>query len=128
MALHGKISKVQKGANKIAETNDWSLDTDAGLVEIPTHQLEWMKRLGGIKDWTASIDALLDMTAAQQTIIQDLVLGTIGTATFSFYMNATSYYSGPGYVESISMGAPAEDAESITFNISCDGTLAYNAS
>ena len=128
MALHGKNSKIQKGANRIAETNDWSLDLDSGLVEIPTHQLEWMKRLGGIRDWIGSIDSLLDMAAAQQTIIQGLVLGTIATATFNFYINATSYYSGPGYVGSINMSAPAEEAESITFSISGDGTLAYNAS
>lgn len=125
--LHGKNALIKNGAATIGGTNDWTITIADGLVEIPEHQDEWMHRLAGIKDWTATIVANFDPTAAQQTPMMQMILGAPATATFNFYVNATSYLGGPGYL-SFDMGAPAEDKEGITFSISGDGTLAYNVS
>lgn len=125
--LHGKNALIKRGATTIRGTNDWTVTIADNLAEIPEHQDGWMHRIPGIKDWTATIVANFDNTAAQQTPMMQMLLTTGATATFKFYVNATTYLTGPGYL-SFNMGAPAEDKENITFNISCDGTLAYTPS
>jgi len=124
--IHGKNAKIEKKDTKITNTTNWTLSIPGNLEDVTVHSDEWMHRVTGIKDWSGSIDFVVDLDAAQ-TDVQDLLLQTTpAVATFSFYLNDNSFYSGPGWVESIDLSAPADGLEEGTFNIVGEGTLEAN--
>ena len=121
--IHGKNAKIQKADTKITNTTNWTLSIPGNLEDITVHSDEWMHRVTGIKDWSGSIDFVIDLTTAQTTVQNLLLRTTPAQATFSFYLNDSSFYSGPGWVESIDLSAPADGLEEGTFNIVGEGTL-----
>jgi len=147
MALnHGKdggvydvsiISGAAVTVDRIAETTSWTITTTREFAEIRKHGQEWIKRLGGIRDWSASVEALLDMNT-NQTLISERIFSTSkGTMVLALFPSQNAAgpspsptlprWEGTAFVSNISATAPTGDNETITMDFVGHGTLQYIA-
>lgn len=142
MALqHGKdggvyevttISGSTVTVKRIAETTSWSITTTREFGEIRKHGAEWVKRLGGIRDWSASVEAIMDMTSNQTILVDGVYTPTLpGTVVLALYAagnNASGSatlprWQGTAYVNNVVANSPANDLQAMTIDFVGEGTL-----
>lgn len=145
MALnHGKDGGVYDVTNiagavvtvdRIAETTSWSINALREFAEIRKHGAEWVKRLGGIRDWNGSVDAITDPSTNQTLMTERLIGGAAskGTMVVALYHSdnsaggaaTTPRWEGTCFISNITDTSPAADLQTVTIDFVGHGTLQY---
>lgn len=98
---------------------DMTLDKD--IIEILAFGMEYKEKVPAIKDWSASIDGTVALSAdgTQKKLYDAFESGeplTIGT-----YLDENTYFEGTGYVSSFNISAAPDDKISLTAEIAGSG-------
>lgn len=141
--VHGGVYKVTTisgstvTVTRLAKTTDWQLTQLTELVEIRKHGANWITRLRGARDWNASVGMSLDLETANQTILPNLgfltTTPTLGTLLVAFYIkdNTTGgaatipRFQGISWVSQIQAGSPADGGQTLSVDLSGQGTLSF---
>ena len=128
---HGKLGGLYKmtapsTGTRIIETTNWNLTVTAGEAEIRKHASNWVSRLPGIKDWTATVEAITAPTANQTLFMQRLLANTFQTITVGFWHSTATVprWQGVAIVRGITQSDPAADIQTMTMDLAGHGTLA----
>jgi len=126
----GLTGKVMIGTQTIAYISNWSIDMSRDVIEVPQLGSPNKHKVAGLKDWSASADGTV-LFGAPPTVPSGLSNHAILFNTMNsglpvvckFYLNETTYFSGNGLIESLSVDLSAEDKGNISISISGVGPL-----
>lgn len=117
----GLTASVKMGANAEAETIgyisgvDLSLEKD--IIEILAFGMQYKEKVPAIKDWSASIDGTVALSAdGSQKKFYDAFESGEGL-TFGIYLDEETYFEGTGFVQSFNISASPDDKISLTAEI-----------
>jgi predicted secreted protein len=87
---------------------------------------DWKNYISGLKEWTASSDGDYEIHSdedGQQALQVAFLSGE--TVTVKLYVDATNYYKGEGYINSLSIEDPVDDVVSISIEFTGTGALTF---
>lgn len=113
----------EASAKAMKHMSGFDLEISAELIEALSLGDEWRNRVPGIKDWNATLDgsASFDSDTEQKTILDAIYDGAI--VTLGFYLNPTTYFEGPAYIETCSVSVTADGKADISFSAQGAGAL-----
>ena len=131
-ALHGKQGKVTFAGTATANVTNWTINATADVVECAvmsnaavTSATHWKDYVAGFKDWTATVECLLEDTGLDPDIETDF-LDDDGVACI-FYQGVTDgggrKYSGNGVIVGVVPSLDKNDVAKATYTIQGSGTL-----
>lgn len=120
--IHGRGGKFMIGAGVIAEAREWTLNITRSKDEDEAFGDSWRTQLGGIKEWSGSVEFNYDPAV---TTLHDAAMADTVTAISLFPVGSgTAKYAGNAWVEfdlTVGVGGTARG----TANFEGDGALAY---
>jgi hypothetical protein len=121
-SIHGRGGKFLIGAGIIAEAREWTLNITRSKDEDEAFGDAWRTQLGGIKEWSGSVEFNYDPAV---TSLHDPALGDTVTAISLFPVaSGTAKYAGNAWLEfdlTVGIGGTARG----TCSFEGDGALAY---
>jgi len=122
----GNDGVVKVGSNAVAEIQNWSLTKSADIKEDTAMGDEWKTRkAGGIKDWSAEIEAFWDASDANGQ--EALTLGS--EITVGLYPggdgSGDTEYSGNCIVQSINSNGSKDGIVTRSFSVVGNGPLTH---
>lgn len=128
MAIAGKAGKViiGTGTSKVVGIKSWSLELSLDTLETTALGDDWKNYIAGLKEWSASSEGDYEVTSdtTGQEALQTAFLN--GTAvTLKLYVDATNYYTGSAYINSLSIEDPVDDVVNISIEFTGNGTLTF---
>lgn len=122
--FRGKDGIVKLGANAVAEIKNWSIEQTADTEEDTAMGDDWRTHKGGLKSWTASIEAHWDDTDANGQ--EALLIGADLALTFYPESDTTGdyEYAGNAIVTAVGADVPMDDIVSRSFTVQGNGALA----
>lgn len=126
MAIAGKNGKViiGTGTTKVVGIKNWSLELSLETLETTALGDDWKNYISGLKEWTASAEGDFEVTTDTmgQKLLSDAYLaGT--TVEVKLFVDATNYYTGTAYVNSLSIEDPVDDVVTISIEFTGNGAL-----
>jgi len=128
------IDGTTANVTKIARTNNWEITKGKDLVRIVNHGDSYAHRLGGVRDWSATVDLNLE-TSGSQSILFNRLFGASARPTMcvAFYVGNTGpnggatmpRFEGLAWVEQEVFSSPSEDAQTLSVTLQGEGTLTY---
>lgn len=123
----GLTASVKMGAHATAEVIAYISGVDLALeksiIEILAFGMQYKEKVPAIKDWSASIDGTVALSAdGTQKKFYDAFESGKGL-TFGIYLDETTYFEGTGYVSSFNISATPDDKISLTSEISGSGAV-----
>ena len=121
MAIARKGCSLNIGANKVAESANWSLDLGADDIDVTSFDSQgWKEYLAGLKEWSGSVEGNFkpDDTNGQKAILQAWLNGE--ALNFSFKVSETITFTGSAFVKP-SIEVPVDDKASYSVNITGTG-------
>lgn len=122
MVYDGVAGSVKTGATESAKTiahmSDWSLELSRDIKEGSFFGGDGYKeKKAGIKDWSASFSGVCDFVTdtSQKELLDKFESGE--EITCNFYLNDTTYFSGNGIIESLTIDNNAEDGPNIDISV-----------
>lgn len=124
--VNGTDLLIYVGGTAVAHATSHSLSLSMDTRDATTKDSEgWTDRLEGLRSWEISGNALFAFDAAYG--FDDLFTVYTGrtavTVKFSSEVSGDKYYSGSGYLTSLTLDAPTEDNASFAFTVQGNGTL-----
>ena len=126
MAIAGKNGKViiGTGTTKVVGIKNWSLELSLETLETTALGDDWKNYISGLKELTASAEGDFEVTTdtTGQKLLSDAYLaGT--TVEVKLFVDATNYYTGTAYINSLSIEDPVDDVVTISIEFTGNGTL-----
>lgn len=126
MAIAGKNGKViiGTGTTKVVGIKNWSLELSLETLETTALGDDWKNYISGLKEWTASAEGDFEVTTdtTGQKLLSDAYLaGT--TIEVKLFVDATNYYTGTAYINSLSIEDPVDDVVTISIEFTGNGAL-----
>lgn len=126
MAIAGKNGKViiGSGTTKVVGIKNWSLELSLETLETTALGDDWKNYISGLKEWTASAEGDFEVTTdtTGQKLLSDAYLaGT--TVEVKLFVDATNYYTGTAYINSLSIEDPVDDVVTISIEFTGNGAL-----
>ena len=126
MAIAGKNGKViiGTGTTKVVGIKNWSLELSLETLETTALGDDWKNSISGLKEWTASAEGDFEVTTdtTGQKLLSDAYLaGT--TVEVKLFVDATNYYTGTAYINSLSIEDPVDDVVTISIEFTGNGAL-----
>ncbi len=126
MAIAGKNGKViiGTGTTKVVGIKNWSLELSLETLETTALGDDWKNYISGLKEWTASAEGDFEVTTdtTGQKLLSDAYLaGT--TVEVKLFVDATNYYTGTAYINSLSIEDPVDDVVTISIEFTGNGAL-----
>ena len=126
MAIAGKNGKViiGTGTTKVVGIKNWSLELSLETLETTALGDDWKNYISGLKEWTASAEGDFEVTTdtTGQKLLSDADLaGT--TVEVKLFVDATNYYTGTAYINSLSIEDPVDDVVTISIEFTGNGAL-----
>lgn len=94
--FHGKAGKINFDSkdiwNATNAVTDWTLSITAETAEASAMGDSWVKRLAGLTDFTATVNAKTRHTIDYDTLITGSKPLYGASATLKLYLNATKYF------------------------------------
>jgi len=122
--LAGKDGSLMIGASTMAEVQSWSIDTSTDMLEDSSLGAEWKTNVAGLSEWSASVEASWLMSDTAQVACQNAFLNKT-TVTPKLYTNATNYYTGTAYIESISISDSVGELVTASLSLKGTGAMTY---
>lgn len=106
----------------LAHMSGWEIELSSEMAEVVSFGNSYKEKVPTIKDWTASVDGAADFATAsgQAALVTAFENGTL--LTFGFGLDATTYFEGTGYIDSLSVSNEADG--NVTISISVSGSNA----
>lgn len=123
----GLTASVKMGAHTSAEVIAYisgvDLSLEKSIIEILAFGMQYKEKVPAIKDWSASIDGTVALSAdGTQKKFYDAFESGEGL-TFGIYLDGNTYFEGTGYVSSFNVSATPDDKISLTSEISGSGAV-----
>lgn len=115
-----KIGTGQQ-AKTLAYVSGVDLTLEKEIIEILAFGMTYKEKVPAIKDWSASIDGTVALSAdgTQKELYDAFESGD--PLTIGIYLDATTYFEGTGYVSSFNISAAPDDKISLTSEIAGSG-------
>ena len=93
------------------------------MIEILSFATAYKEKVPTIKDWSASIDGTVAFATggAQKALYDAYDAGTL--IELGVYLNDAVYFTGSGYVQSMSVSTAPDDKANLTAEISGSGAI-----
>ena len=130
MAIAGKNGKViiGSGTTKVVGIKNWSLELSLENLETTALGDDWKNYISGLKEWTASaegdFEVITDTTG--QKLLSDAYLSG-STVEVKLFVDATNYFTGTAYINSLSIEDPVDDVVTISIEFTGNGALTLSA-
>ena len=130
MAIAGKNGKViiGSGTTKVVGIKNWSLELSLETLETTALGDDWKNYISGLKEWTASaegdFEVITDTTG--QKLLSDAYLSG-STVEVKLFVDATNYFTGTAYINSLSIEDPVDDVVTISIEFTGNGALTLSA-
>ena len=122
--LAGKDGSLVIGADTMEEVTSWNLDASADMLEDTALGDEWKTNVVGLSEWSATVEVSWLMSDTAQVAVQNAYLNKT-SVTPKLYTNASNYYTGTAYIESMSISDPVGDLVTATLGLKGTGALTY---
>lgn len=108
-------------AKTLAYVSGVDLTLEKEIIEILAFGMTYKEKVPAIKDWSASIDGTVALSAGgtQKELYDAFESGN--PLTIGIYLDATTYFEGTGYVSSFNISAAPDDKISLTSEIAGSG-------
>lgn len=115
-----KIGTGQQ-AKTLAYVSGVDLTLEKEIIEILAFGMTYKEKVPAIKDWSASIDGTVALSAdgTQKELYDAFESGA--PLTIGIYLDASTYFEGTGYVSSFNISAAPDDKISLTSEIAGSG-------
>jgi predicted secreted protein len=115
-----KIGTGQQ-AKTLAYVSGVDLTLEKEIIEILAFGMTYKEKVPAIKDWSASIDGTVALSAdgTQKELYDAFESGD--PLTIGIYLDASTYFEGTGYVSSFNISAAPDDKISLTSEIAGSG-------
>lgn len=115
-----KIGTGQQ-AKTLAYVSGVDLTLEKEIIEILAFGMTYKEKVPAIKDWSASIDGTVALSAdgTQKELYDAFESGDL--LTIGIYLDASTYFEGTGYVSSFNISAAPDDKISLTSEIAGSG-------
>lgn len=115
-----KIGTGQQ-AKTLAYVSGVDLTLEKEIIEILAFGMTYKEKVPAIKDWSASIDGTVALSAdgTQKELYDAFESGD--PLTIGIYLDAATYFEGTGYVSSFNISAAPDDKISLTSEIAGSG-------
>lgn len=115
-----KIGTGQQ-AKTLAYVSGVDLTLEKEIIEILAFGMTYKEKVPAIKDWSASIDGTVALSAdgTQKELYDAFESGD--PLTIGIYLDATTYFEGTGYVSNFNISAAPDDKISLTSEIAGSG-------
>ena len=116
---------------KVMTTTAWSLNYTNELVESREHEETHVKRYSGMRDWSGSVDAIMNVDVNNNPLVTKIVSAntTLADATLSarFILDGgtTPVFTGPCVITDIQVNAPADGMSTVTMNVAANGAMTF---
>ena len=129
--VHGKNGTVTYGGSQ-ANVVNWTLDITAEPVENTVMGGTYKSRILGLKDWTATVDVLVDSTTGPAigdtaALTEMAAYGDSGSSVDLVLSNGSYKFTGKAYAKEITMGVPVGDMVTLSIVFDGDGALSESA-
>jgi len=119
--------KIGKGtAATVAYISNWSIEDSSDIIEITKLGSKYKEKAVGMQSWSASADGAVDFTDGSQTALF-AAKHNGDEVNCNFYLDTTAnkevFFTGKGFIESLSVDLSAEDKGNISISISGNGAL-----
>lgn len=115
--------KIRTGqqAKTLAYVSGVDLTLEKEIIEILAFGMTYKEKVPAIKDWSASIDGTVALSAdgTQKELYDAFESGD--PLTIGIYLDASTYFEGTGYVSSFNISAAPDDKISLTSEIAGSG-------
>lgn len=118
MSLYtGLTGYVKNGASAIAHMSSWELELSTEIIEVVSFGNTYKEKVPSIKDWSATVDGAVDFAtnSGQAALVAAFEAGTL--LTFGFGITTGIYFTGTGYIESLTITDEADGNVSISMSI-----------
>jgi len=122
--LAGKDGSLVIGSDTMEEVNSWNLDLGTDMLEDTALGDEWKTVVAGLSEWSATVEVSWLMTDTAQVAVQNAYLNKTSVAP-KLYTNASNYYTGTAYIESMNVGDPVGDLVTATMGLKGNGAMTY---
>lgn len=108
-------------AKTLAYVSGVDLTLEKEIIEILAFGMTYKEKVPAIKDWSASIDGTVALSAdgTQKELYDAFESGD--PLTIGIYLDASTYFEGTGYVSSFNISAAPDDKISLTSEIAGSG-------
>lgn len=115
-----KIGTGQQ-AKTLAYVSGVDLTLEKEIIEILAFGMTYKEKVPAIKDWSASIDGTVALSAdgTQKELYDAFESGD--PLTIGIYLDTSTYFEGTGYVSSFNISAAPDDKISLTSEIAGSG-------
>ena len=132
--LHGKQGSVYGGTTKVANTTNWTVNVTQETAESRVHEADWVERVGGLRDWNATIEGNVKETAAS-TFMKSIVSATsttlpAGTTALILRRSGSTgiAFRGIGHITELSTSAPVDGVQTFSATVAgSGGAIVYTA-
>lgn len=130
MAIAGKNGKViiGSGTTKVVGIKNWSLELSLETLETTSLGDDWKNYISGLKEWSASAEGDFEVitdTTGQKLLSDAYLAGS--TVEVKLFVDATNYFTGTAYINSLSIEDPVDDVVTISIEFTGNGALTLSA-
>ena len=130
MAIAGKNGKViiGTGTTKVVGIKNWSLELSLETLETTSLGDDWKNYISGLKEWSASAEGDFEVitdTTGQKLLSDAYLAGS--TVEVKLFVDATNYFTGTAYINSLSIEDPVDDVVTISIEFTGNGALTLSA-
>jgi predicted secreted protein len=122
MALYtGVTGFIKEGpstaSNTMVHMSSWEVELSRDMIEAVSFGDTYKEKVPAIKDWKAKAEGSADFASAvyQAALVTAFENGTL--LVFGFGLSPTSYFTGSGYVESLTIKTSADNKADISISI-----------
>ena len=110
-------------AKNLAYISGCTLNLDKDIIEILQFGAQFKEKVPAIKDWSLDVDGTVAFATGgtQEELYNAYSNGT--ALTLGIYLNATTYFEGTGYVQSISIDAAPDDKINLSASMAGSGAV-----
>lgn len=118
---NGLVGNIKNGTAAIAHMAKWNLDLSRDISDVVSFGSAYKEKEPGVKDWKADADGTADFStgSGQDDLLTAYESGT--KLTFGYYLNATKYFEGDGYIESLSITHDANGVAEVSIGVAGTG-------
>lgn len=116
MGKDGFIS-IAGTTERPAYIDNWTLNAEIGTVEVTAFGESARSYVSTLRGWSVTCGGTLDKSDTDQDAVLDLIAATSSPSAVSLRLyDSSSYWSGSGYLTSVSINSQVGDKVALTFN------------
>lgn len=110
-------------AKVLAYISGVNLDLEKAIIEILKFGAGYKEKVPAMKDWNASVDGTVALApgGTQKELLDAFENSTL--LTMGIYLDATTYFTGTGYVSSFHVDAAPDDKINLSADIAGTGSV-----